>query len=204
LRQEIRQLKVNYRQQIQKIIDQYYPSNNPADWYVLAAGDGDGMSEWLKGKKLKNYRDYVPSNLSAPAAIQDTFDKFLELPKRMGPSTHSALSRALLDFSNQLVPYLTERRYAGRLIYGGGDDVLAYTNLWEWDKWLWDIRQCFRGADDKEKQEFKSEGDYWRWQKENSPKIHQVKPYFLPVLYSQWDIKQRLVLELRSLIIQYH
>jgi CRISPR-associated protein Cmr2 len=170
LRQEIRQLKVNYRQQIQKIIDQYYPSNNPADWYVLGAGDGDGMSEWLKGKKLKNYRDYVPSNLSAPAAIQDTFDKFLELPKRMGPSTHSALSRALLDFSNQLVPYLTERRYAGRLIYGGGDDVLAYTNLWEWDKWLWDIRQCFRGADDKEKQEFKSEGDYWHWQKEELPK----------------------------------
>ncbi len=170
LRQEIRQLKVNYRQEIQQIIDQYYPSNNPADWYVLAAGDGDGMSEWLKGKKLKNYRDYVPSNLSAPAATQDTFDKFLELPKRMGPSTHSALSRALLDFSNQLVPYLTERRYAGRLIYGGGDDVLAYTNLWEWDKWLWDIRQCFRGADDKEKQEFKSEGDYWRWQKEELPK----------------------------------
>lgn len=170
LRQEIRQLKVNYRQEIQKIIDQYYPSNNPADWYVLAAGDGDGMSEWLKGKKLKNYRDYIPANLSAPEAIQDTFDKFLELPKRMGPSTHSALSRALLDFSNQLVPYLTERRYAGRLIYGGGDDVLAYTNLWEWDKWLWDIRQCFRGADDKEKQEFKSEGDYWRWQKAESPK----------------------------------
>jgi len=24
-----------------------------------------------------------------------------------------------------------------------GDDVLAYTNLWEWDNWLWDIRQCF-------------------------------------------------------------
>ena len=44
--------------------------------------------------------------------------------------SHSALGRALLDFSNQLVPYLTEERYAGRLIYGGGDDVLAYTNLW--------------------------------------------------------------------------
>ncbi len=43
----------------------------------------------------------------------------------MGPSTHSALSRALLDFSNQLVPYLTQNRYAGRLIYGGGDDVFS-------------------------------------------------------------------------------
>lgn len=190
LSREIRQLKVNYRQEIQKIIDQYYPSNNPADWYVLAAGDGDGMSEWLKGKKLEHYGQYIPSDLHAQVAAMGTneaertrklaqcFQEFLELKKRMGPSTHSALSRALLDFSNQLVPYLTEQRYAGRLIYGGGDDVLAYTNLWEWDKWLWDIRQCFRGAEDKEKQEFKSEGDYWRWNQKDRPESIAERPLF--------------------------
>jgi CRISPR-associated protein Cmr2 len=61
LRQKIGQLKVAYRSDIQKIIDRHYPSNNPADWYVLAAGDGDGMSEWLKGKKLKSYGDYISS-----------------------------------------------------------------------------------------------------------------------------------------------
>jgi CRISPR-associated protein Cmr2 len=57
---------------------------------------------------------------------------------------------------------LTQSRYAGRLIYGGGDDVLAYTNLWEWDKWLWDIRQCFRGAEDP-REEFSNDGDYWKF-----------------------------------------
>jgi CRISPR-associated protein Cmr2 len=71
----------------------------------------------------------------------------------------------LLDFSNQLVPYLTEQRYAGRLIYSGGDDVLAYTNLWEWDSWLWDVRQCFKGDKDPHS-EFDNTGDYWRWRKE--------------------------------------
>jgi CRISPR-associated protein Cmr2 len=147
----------NYRNLIEKTLNQYYPNNNPADWYVLAAGDGDGMSEWLKGQHLKNYEDYIPSGL---AVSHNSFKDFLEVKKRMGPSTHNALSRALLDFSNQLVPYLTEQRYAGRLIYGGGDDVLAYTNLWEWDKWLWDIRQCFRGDEDP-RGEFNNEGDYW-------------------------------------------
>lgn len=176
LNQQIGRKKVEYRQTIQNTIDHYYPSNNPADWYVLAAGDGDGMSEWLKGKKLKNYRDYIPSALSVPDSIQATFDEFGNLPKRMGPSTHSALSRALLDFSNQLVPYLTERRYAGRLIYGGGDDVLAYTNLWEWDKWLWDIRQCFRGQKDPHEQ-FENEGDYWQWKNDEPlPKDASDKP----------------------------
>jgi CRISPR-associated protein Cmr2 len=163
-----------YRKEIQQLIDSRYPNNNPADWYVIAAGDGDGMSDWLKGNKLKSYRDYIPQNLKVES---ETFKRFLDSPKRMGPSTHNALSRALLDFSNQLVPYLTEKRYAGRLIYGGGDDVLAYTNLWEWDSWLWDIRQCFRGANDA-KEEFISQGDYWRWNCDKPSQNLATRPLF--------------------------
>jgi CRISPR-associated protein Cmr2 len=156
---------LSLRQELQEVVDRYYPGNNPTDWYVLAAGDGDSLNQWLKGNKLKNYRDYVPNHLIGKAS-QDTelapaFRKFLDEKKRMGPSTHNALSRALLDFSNQLAPYLTEQRYAGRLVYSGGDDVLAYSNLWEWDRWLWDIRQCFRGDIDPQG-EFSNEGDYWR------------------------------------------
>ncbi|MGL5510996.1 MAG: Cas10/Cmr2 second palm domain-containing protein, partial [Microcoleaceae cyanobacterium] len=154
------------------IAKKFEPGNNPTDWYVLAAGDGDGMSEWLKGKNLETYNDYIPEKLkpmidnlpddpNQKNSLRHTAQEFLKLTKRMGPSTHSALSRALLDFSNVLVPYLTEQRYAGRLIYGGGDDVLAYTNLWEWDNWLWDIRQCFRGQEDPQS-EFKNDGDYWQ------------------------------------------
>ena len=163
IRRKIHEIKISYRQDIQTIIDRYYPNCNPSDWYVLAAGDGDDMSEWLKGKKMLPYRKYVPTKVLELATNNKIFDEFLNLPKQMGPSTHSALSRALLDFSNQLVPYLTEQRYAGRLIYSGGDDVLAYSNLWEWDSWLWDIRQCFRGDKDPKK-EFNNEGDYWQYQ----------------------------------------
>ena len=173
---------------LQKAIARYFrPGNNPTDWYVIAAGDGDGMGKWLKGENLKDYQDYMPSMLSvsesgdkATEAIEEKFEQLKQLRKRMGPSTHNALSRALLDFSNQLVPYLTEQRYAGRLIYSGGDDVLAYTNLWEWERWLWDIHECFRGATDPQKQRwehnlldasyhdgyFDSEGDYWQQQGE--------------------------------------
>jgi CRISPR-associated protein Cmr2 len=194
---ETNQEKVEIRASFEKILSKFYPTNNPADWYVLAAGDGDSMSSWLKGEPLQNYSEYVSQKMrdklretaqnasgelkELEQKVQQGFEAFLTQKKRMGASTHSALSRALLDFSNQLVPYLTEQRYAGRLIYGGGDDVLAYTNLWEWDKWLWDIRQCFRGDKDPLKEQpeykdnpdftdyFKSEGDYWSWQggKEN-------------------------------------
>jgi CRISPR-associated protein Cmr2 len=152
------------RNQLNTTIDRFYPYNNPTDWYVLAAGDGDGMSDWLKGEKLAPYSEYVASTLPQAGELTE----FLKIGKRMGPSTHNALSRALLDFSNQLVPYLTEERYAGRLIYAGGDDVLAYTNLWEWDSWLWDVSECFRGRKDPH-DEFKNDGDYWQWAKSKKP-----------------------------------
>ncbi len=96
-----------------------------------------------------------------------------------------------LAFSNQLVPYLTEQRYAGRLIYSGGDDVLAYSNLWEWDSWLWDIRQCFRGDEDPKK-EFNNEGDYWQYQQsELNPSLSKesdLTPNFSP--YKERRIKK--------------
>ncbi|MGD2184408.1 type III-B CRISPR-associated protein Cas10/Cmr2 [Lusitaniella coriacea] len=166
--------------ELRQFIGEYFkPGNNPTDWYVIAAGDGDGMSKWLRGDNLKNYGDYMlEDSTMSDSAIQEAFDNLKKLKKRMGPSSHNAFSRALLDFSNQLVPYLTEQRYAGRLIYSGGDDVLAYTNLWEWDRWLWDIRECFRGArDPMEDAEtwrhgdaemgrggcFGNTGDYWQW-----------------------------------------
>ncbi len=182
------QAKMKLRTHLQTAIDRHYPTRNPADWYVLAAGDGDGMSEWLKGEKMQFYYDYLPQALKdyanpeevakSDSDLRQAFSEFAcKTKKRMGPATHSALSRALLDFSNQLVPYLTERRYAGRLIYSGGDDVLAYTNLWEWDRWLWDIRQCFRGdADPQNPRDFEHKGDYWQWENGKIPQDWDDRP----------------------------
>lgn len=186
IRQDIRSLKINCRQNLQKLIDKHYSNNNPANWYAIAAGDGDGMSEWLKGSKMEEYKDYFSPELlkklgdkqEEDKEFYQKFEKFSEVRKRMGPATHNALSRALLDFSNKLAPYLTEERYAGRLIYSGGDDVLAYTNLWEWDKWLWDIRQAFKGQKDNQ-EEFETEGDYWRYIGHNPQLIQKFdRPLF--------------------------
>lgn len=177
-----KQAKQQETQKLRKCVDSLFSVNNPTDWYVLAAGDGDGMSEWLKGAKLHEYNRYIPEALHSkiqqlPEACRVSFEAFLGVRKRMGPATHSALSRALLDFSNQLVPYLTQERYAGRLIYSGGDDVLAYTNLWEWDRWLWDIRSCFRGDDDPRHEFTNQQGNYWSWA-QNTPSPVANRPLF--------------------------
>jgi CRISPR-associated protein Cmr2 len=45
------EFKKELQSELQKIVDNHYSGNNPTDWYVLAAGDGDGMRQWLKGEK---------------------------------------------------------------------------------------------------------------------------------------------------------
>ena len=183
LRQDKVKAKQNKQEELKKLklkIDSYFsPGNNPADWYVIAVGDGDGMGEWLKGTKLEKYEQYLGDGLlnNPPNEIAQPLAALKKVPKRMGPSTHNALSRALLDFSNRLVPYLTEERYAGRLIYSGGDDVFAYTNLWEWDKWLWDVQQCFCGAEDPHSK-FNNTGDYWQWKEGDRPDSIPNRPLF--------------------------
>ena len=166
------------QKKLRELIQTKFPAGaNPTDWYVLGAGDGDDMGKWLQGVKLKPYKNYVAKNYPDANARKnwEGVEAFLNTKKRMGGATHAALSRALLDFSNQLVPYLTEQRYAGRLIYSGGDDVLAYSNLWEWDSWLWDVRQCFRGAEDTE---FSNDGDYWNWRNGEPPQQGLSRPLF--------------------------
>jgi CRISPR-associated protein Cmr2 len=66
----------------------------------------------------------------------------------MGPATHVGLNRALLDFSNRLVPYLTEKRFCGRVIYSGGDDVMVVLPLEDLPEYLLSLRAAWCGGND--------------------------------------------------------
>lgn len=78
----------------------------------------------------------------------------------MGPATHVGLNRALLDFSNRLVPYLTEKRFCGKVIYSGGDDVMAVLPLEDLPEYLLSLRAAWCSGKDPF-DEFESEGGYW-------------------------------------------
>jgi CRISPR-associated protein Cmr2 len=47
----------------------------------------------------------------------------------MSPAIHGFISKALGDFSLKLVRHIVEERYAGKLVYAGGDDVMALLPL---------------------------------------------------------------------------
>lgn len=74
----------------------------PSRYYALLVLDGDKMGEWLSGMRRP-----------------DAFDG------ARGPERHRAISRALNAFALERVPAIVEGDHLGRLIYGGGDDVVA-------------------------------------------------------------------------------
>lgn len=45
--------------------------------------------------------------------------------RHTGPALHAAISRSLADFAHKVVAWVVEREFNGRLVYAGGDDLLA-------------------------------------------------------------------------------
>ena len=151
-------------------------NGSPADWWAIVLADGDNMGQFVSGKKLEKYERYVQKNSleDLSALSEDTLNRFLQqTTKRMGPATHLGLNRALLDFSNRLVPYLTERRFCGRVIYSGGDDVMAVLPLEDLPAYLCSLRAAWSGKPDPAGQ-FEANGGYWR------PKADIVDNNLLP------------------------
>jgi len=61
--------------------------------------------------------------------LRNTEEEVSEVNKPMGSATQIGRNRALLDFYNRLLPYITEKRFCGKVIYGGGDDFMAIFTL---------------------------------------------------------------------------
>ena len=139
--------------------DSGFINGSPADWWVIVLGDGDGMGKYVSGAKLGFYEKYIVDRKVAPEIKnkEEYRDLLQKTRKRMGPATHVALNRALLDFSNRLVPYVTEHRFCGKVVYSGGDDVMAVLPLADLPEYLLSIRAAWSGTKDPGK-EFTTKG----------------------------------------------
>jgi CRISPR-associated protein Cmr2 len=68
-------------------------------------------------------------------------------PRAMSPNRHLAISAALNDFALYAVPEVIESKHAGRLIYAGGDDVLAMLPVADLIPAMQRLRQAYSGHD---------------------------------------------------------
>jgi len=111
-------------------------------YFAILALDGDEMGKWISGSKSPPMRHSL-----SPKAIE-YFEKndpdFLKAPRAVTPSWHLQFSEALGNFSLHAAQRVVES-FNGRLIYAGGDDVLAMLPATEALACARALRAAFRG-----------------------------------------------------------
>lgn len=99
-------------------------------YYALILMDGDNMGAWLAGSEDQYrlaYQDSWHTKLKAgiDRRYADQLKPYLESKRYPSPARHMAISDALNGFSLDLARYVVEDLYKGKLLYAGGDDVMA-------------------------------------------------------------------------------
>lgn len=130
-------------------INRLLGDNRPETYYALILMDGDRMGGWLAGNeddyKLA-YRDTWHSKVLSEMDMYERRDPqlktYLNTKRPVSPSRHGAISQALNDFSTRLARHVVEECCKGKLLYAGGDDVLALVAVDD----LFDCMQLLRLA----------------------------------------------------------
>ncbi len=137
-------------------IRQLLGDSRPETYYALILMDGDRMGGWLAGNeddyKLK-YRETWHSSVLAELQNQvmrekhqkeqrEALRQYLDTKRPVSPGRHGAISQALNDFSTHLARHVVEDCCKGKLLYAGGDDVLALVAVDD----LFDCMQLLRLA----------------------------------------------------------
>jgi CRISPR-associated protein Cmr2 len=129
-------------------------------YYSLIMMDGDRMGAILSGDIKTNtaipYRESfhprVQKGFDAQAAKHKALHAYGHQPRAISPNRHLAISGALNDFSQTVVRHVVEEEHLGRVLYAGGDDVLAMLPTADLLSTMQRLRHAYSGsapADDK-------------------------------------------------------
>jgi CRISPR-associated protein Cmr2 len=130
----------------------YAKAGKPKKYYAILYLDGDNMGKWLSGEVLPEIQ-YAYNSEVWEKKLPEEFKKGLitqlkemypdkKARKILTPAIHSAISTALRNYAIEFVRKIVEEEHLGKLIYAGGDDVLAFVNL----KDLFDVMEKLRWA----------------------------------------------------------
>lgn len=90
-------------------------------YFAVLALDGDSMGKWISGSKTPALADVLSTEC---ARVYRAAGANLSNRRPLSPSWHLQFAEALGNFSQHAVRRIVEA-FDGRLIYAGGDDVLA-------------------------------------------------------------------------------
>jgi len=119
----------------------------PPKYYAILTMDGDHAGRWLSGthKGLTELGRVLHPRVEEELREVPGWEELLKAKRLMTPSLHAAISDALASFALKVVRYVIEERHTGRVIYAGGDDVLAFLPLEDALSAARELRALFSG-----------------------------------------------------------
>ncbi|MGQ9848384.1 MAG: type III-B CRISPR-associated protein Cas10/Cmr2, partial [Bacteroidales bacterium] len=136
---EIERLKSTLKEITDKI-------GKPNPYYAVIMLDADNMGKWLSGDNLPSIEYAYNSEAweELPGDFKNELKK-LSSKKLLTPAIHASISNALKNYSLEFVRKIVEEEHLGKLVYAGGDDVLAFVNLKDLFEVMKKLRAAFSG-----------------------------------------------------------
>ena len=132
-------------------------------YYALLLMDGDHMGRILSGDEgdegdngngpkcaipyLDSFHPQVRNGFEARTRCNPALREYGERTRAMSPNRHLAISAALNDFALYVVPEVIEREFLGRVLYAGGDDVMAMLPVADLLPAMQRLRHAYSGHD---------------------------------------------------------
>ncbi|MCB1639428.1 MAG: type III-B CRISPR-associated protein Cas10/Cmr2, partial [Thiothrix sp.] len=105
----------------------------PEAYYGMILMDGDRMGAWVAGNEAEYQINYgkcwhpaIQANVKQKFAHNEPLQAYLAEKRPASPARHRSISEALNQFSIKVARFVVEDCFKGKLIYSGGDDVLAF------------------------------------------------------------------------------
>lgn len=119
---------------------------SPSKYYAIIQMDGDNMGKWVSGENAPKIEKILHPAMRKQLKDDANWLELLSQKRPLNPSLHIATSKALRDFSLKIVRKIVERDHLGKLIYAGGDDVLAFVSLKDLPAVMRCLRAYFSGS----------------------------------------------------------
>lgn len=116
----------------------------PSIYYGVLLMDGDNMGRWLSGEKAPKIAGVL--HPAVANSLDSGWSSFVNMERPLNPSLHLSISKALRDFSLRVVREIVEKDHLGKLVYAGGDDVLAFVSLKDLPEVMKKLRAYFSGS----------------------------------------------------------
>lgn len=116
----------------EKDVEEFLGVKRIEAYYGLLLMDGDHMGQVLSGDALgcsvsyeQSFHPTVRRGFAELASGKPQMEDYAKQRRASSPNRHLSISAVLNDFAIHVVPHVIEMEHLGRVLYAGGDDVMA-------------------------------------------------------------------------------